>query len=77
MNLVGETLKVVGSSDPTKAGLTGRVLLETSKTLVIDAGGRNVRVEKSGAAFLVVGTGKVVAGSGIAGRLEDSWGRGP
>ena len=75
MNVIGETLTVLTSADPTKAGLTGRVLLETLNTLVIDTGGRNLRVEKAGAAFMLVNSGKVLTGSDIAGRLQDRWGR--
>jgi len=75
VNVIGETLTVLTSADPTKAGLTGRVLLETLNTLVIDTGGRNLRVEKAGAAFMLVNSGKVLTGSDIAGRLQDRWGR--
>jgi len=76
MNVVGERLKVLSSSDHTKTGRTGRVLLETEKTLVMDSAGRTIRVEKSGSAFLLLDSGKVVTGSDIAGRLEDRWGKG-
>ncbi len=75
MNVIGESLTVLSSADPTKAGVTGRVLLETLNTLVIDSGGRTLRVEKAGAAFMLVDSGKVVTGSDIAGRLQDRWGR--
>jgi len=73
--VIGESLTVVSSADPTKAGVTGRVLLETLNTLVIDSGGRTLRIEKAGAAFMFVDSGKVVTGSDIAGRLQDRWGR--
>ena len=75
MNVIGETLTVLTSADPTKAGITGRVLLETLNTLVIDSGGRTLRVEKAGSAFMLVESGKVLTGSDIAGRLQDRWGR--
>jgi len=75
MNVIGKTMTVLSSADPTKAGVTGRVLLETLNTLVIDSGGRTLRVEKAGAAFMLVDSGKVVTGSDIAGRLQDRWGR--
>ena len=77
MNVVGERLKVLTSTDPTKEGRVGRVLLERAKTLVIDSAGRSIRIEKSGSAFLLLGSGKVLTGSDIAGRLEDRWGRRP
>ena len=75
MNLIGERVKVLTSPDPSKEGRAGRVLLETAKTLLIDTGGRTIRLEKSGGAFLLLDSGKVLTGSDIDGRLEDRWGR--
>jgi RNase P/RNase MRP subunit p29 len=75
MNLIGERIRVLSSTDPTKTGRTGRVLLETAKTLVIDSGVRTLRIEKSGSAILVIDSGEVLTGSDMAGRLEDRWGR--
>ena len=75
MNVIGERLTVLTSPDPTKTGKTGRVVLETANTVVIDSSGRTLRVEKSGTTFLLLDSGKVVTGSDIAGRLEDRWGR--
>ena len=75
MNVIGERVSVLTSSDPTKVGRTGRVLLESARMLVIDSAGREVRVEKAGSAFLVLDSGRVVTGSEIVGRLEDRWGR--
>ena len=71
MNIIGEKVTVVTSSDPTKSGRSGMVLLDTANTLLLDEGGRTFRVEKAGAAFLLMGSGKVVTGSDIAGRLQD------
>jgi RNase P/RNase MRP subunit p29 len=75
MNVIGETLTVLTSPDPTKTGVTGRVLLETLNTLLIESGGRTLRVEKAGSAFMLLDTRKVVTGSDMAGRLQDRWGR--
>jgi RNase P/RNase MRP subunit p29 len=75
VNVVGEVLAVLTSSDPTKAGRSGRVLLDTANTLLLDEGGRVLRVEKAGAAFMIVGSGKILTGSDIAGRLQDRIGR--
>lgn len=75
MNVIGERLTVLTSPDPTKTGRTGRVVLETANTIVIDSGGRSLRVEKAGTAFLLLDSRKVLTGSDIAGRLEDRWGR--
>lgn len=75
MNVIGARLKVLTSSDRSKVGRSGRVLLETANMLVIDSEGRTIRVEKSGAAFQLIDTGVVLTGSDLAGRLEDRWGR--
>jgi RNase P/RNase MRP subunit p29 len=75
VNLIGGTLKVLASSDPSKVGRSGKVLLETANTLIIASRGDSIVVEKNGAAFLL-GTGRMVSGTEIAGRLEDRLGRG-
>lgn len=75
MNVIGERVTVLTSPDPTKTGVTGRVVLDTANTLLIDSGVRTLRVEKSGSAFLLLDSGKVVTGPDIAGRLQDRWGR--
>jgi RNase P/RNase MRP subunit p29 len=75
VNVIGEKLKVLTSSDPTKSGRSGEVLLDTANTLLLEEGGRTLRVEKAGAAFLIMGSGKIVTGSDIAGRLQDRVGR--
>ena len=75
MNVVGEMLTILTSRDPTKAGRRGIVILDTSNTLLLDEGGRPFRVEKAGAAFMIAGSGKVITGSDIAGRLQDRLGR--
>jgi len=75
VNVIGEELTVLTSSDPTKSGRSGRVLLDTANTLLLDEGGRTLRVEKAGAAFLISGSGKIITGSDVAGRLQDRIGR--
>ena len=75
MNVIGEKLTVLTSRDLTKSGRSGRVLLDTANTLLLDEGGRTFRVEKAGAAFLIMNSGVVVTGSDIAGRLQDRIGR--
>ena len=75
MNVIGERMKILSSSDPTKVGKSGRVLLESANTLMIETGGRPIRVEKKGSAFLLMDSGRVLVGSDIAGRLEDRWGK--
>ena len=75
MNVIGETLTVLTASDPTKAGRTGLVVLETANMLLLDSRGTKVMVEKAGSAFMLKGSKTVVVGSDIAGRLQDRLGR--
>lgn len=75
MNVIGERLTVLTSPDPTKTGMTGRVLLETLNTLLLDSAGRTLRVEKRGSAFMLMGSGEVLTGTDLAGRLQDRLGR--
>ena len=75
MNVIGQVLTVLTSSDPTKTGRSGRVQLDTANTLLLDEGGRTIQVEKAGAAFMIMASRKVVTGSDIAGRLQDRIGR--
>jgi RNase P/RNase MRP subunit p29 len=75
MNVIGEQLRVVGSSDPTKVGKAGKVLMETANTLLVDSNGKAVRLEKEGSTFLLA-SGEVVNGADLAGRMQDRLGRG-
>ncbi|MGP8125260.1 MAG: ribonuclease P protein subunit [Nitrososphaerales archaeon] len=74
MNVIGERLTILRSTDSSKEGRTGVVLLDTARTLVLDSNGRALRVEKSGNVFQICGSKRVVMGSDISGRLEDRWG---
>ena len=74
MNVVGERLTILSSTDPSKEGKAGVVLLDTAKTLVLDCNGRTLRVEKKGNVFRVSDSKKIITGSDISGRLEDRWG---
>ncbi len=75
MNVIGQTITILTSPDPTKTGRSGRVVMETANTLVLDSEGRTIRVEKSGNAFMLHGSRKVLTGPDLAGRLEDRLGR--
>ena len=75
MNVVGKTVKVLTSPDPSIVGKTGLVLLETANTILIESGGRNLRLPKSSASFMLTHSGVVFSGSEIAGRLQDRLGR--
>jgi len=71
MNIIGESVAVVDSSDPTLTGRKGEIVLETSKTLMLESAGKRIRLPKSGTVLQVVGTRKIIDGSDVAGRLED------
>ena len=75
MNVIGKTVKVLTSPDPSMVGRTGVVLLETANTLLIESGGRSLRLPKSRASFMLTRSGVVFSGSDIAGRLQDRLGR--
>jgi RNase P/RNase MRP subunit p29 len=75
MNVIGERVKVLSSTDPTKTGKSGRIVLETAKTLLLDCQGRTVMIEKRGTAFQLLGSGRVLTGSDVEGRLQDRWGK--
>ncbi|MDG6990111.1 MAG: ribonuclease P protein subunit [Nitrososphaerota archaeon] len=75
MNIIGENVKVLSSPDPTLIGRTGIVVLDTANTLTLSSFGRNFHIAKSGAALMMLGSGKIVTGLDIAGRLQDRLGR--
>jgi RNase P/RNase MRP subunit p29 len=74
MSLIGEEVTVISSTDPRTAGRAGRVVLETANTLLVESEGSRIRIEKRGASFML-GSGVVVAGSDIQGRLQDRLGK--
>jgi RNase P/RNase MRP subunit p29 len=76
MNVMGKQLTVITSPDPTKTGVSGLVVMETAKTVVMVAGDLRLRVEKQGAAFLLPGSKEVVLGDDLLGRPEERLGRG-
>jgi RNase P/RNase MRP subunit p29 len=75
VNVIGEKITVLTSPDPTKTGITGRVMMETLNTLLVESSGRTLQVEKAGAAFMLLNTGIVLTGLDLAGRLPDRLGR--
>ena len=75
MNLIGERVKVLSASDPTLAGMTGMVVLETANTLKLQTLEKNMRIPKLGSAFILLGSGKIVTGVDIVGRLQDRLGK--
>ncbi|QQG49379.1 MAG: ribonuclease P protein subunit [archaeon] len=75
MNVIGRAVSVARAEDPSKVGLAGTVVLETSKTLLLKSGDRKLMVEKKGSLFVLSGIEGPVEGSTIMGRLQDRWGR--
>ena len=73
MNIIGQSMTVIDSTDPTKKGKEGIVVLETAKMLHLESGGRILMVEKKGSIFRLSGTEELVDGVQLAGRLQDRW----
>ena len=74
MNVLGLNLIVLASTDHSKVGRTGTVVLDTSKTLILSSAGGPFRVEKAGNVFRDCDSKSVFSGADITGRLEDRWG---
>jgi RNase P/RNase MRP subunit p29 len=75
MNLIGQRVKILSSNDPTKIGRTGKVVLESERTFLVDSDGRTIRVEKLGSAFQIFENGRIIPGDDLAGRLQERLGR--
>jgi RNase P/RNase MRP subunit p29 len=69
MSLIGSKVVVQSCTDPTKLGLSGRIVLETANMLLLDTGDRRVMLEKKGT--VLVSGREVITGEEIRGRLED------
>lgn len=74
MSVIGEAVKVVAASDPSKVGVEGVAVLETANMVLIRQEGRNLAIEKAGSVLVVQRTGVEVEGSRLAGRPEDRLG---
>ena len=71
MNLIGKRITVVRASDPTKNGIRGRIVMETSKTFLLDSDNGRLRLEKLGSMMVVSPGNEAVAGDELLGRPED------
>ena len=71
MSLIGEVVTVVESSDPSKKGRRGAVVLETANTLRLQDGPKRLTIEKKGTVLAVEGSEKLASEVDFAGRLED------
>ena len=71
MNLIGRRVRILNATDPTHVGISGEVVLETSKTLVLYSNGSCLTTQKAGMVAQLVGGLEVIRGEEILGRLED------
>jgi RNase P/RNase MRP subunit p29 len=71
MNVIGRFVTVVDSSDPTVAGRSGEIVLETAKTLLLSRSGENFTIQKKGTVLILAGSNNIVTGDDVMGRLED------
>lgn len=76
MHLLGKTVAVVRSSDPTIVGLRGTLALESMHMITITTPDRSVRVSKTGTVLQVEKTGVLVSADDMRGRIEDRLSRG-
>lgn len=75
MNVINERIRVLTATDPTLVGLTGRVLLDTANTFLLESMGKTTRIAKSGIAFQLLDSGKVLTGADVSGKLQERLGR--
>jgi RNase P/RNase MRP subunit p29 len=68
MNIIGKKIKIIDSSDTTKIGLEGEVILETARMLLIKSSKGKKFVEKR--KTLLVVQDQVISGDKLEGRLE-------
>jgi RNase P/RNase MRP subunit p29 len=71
MNVIGRLVTVVDASDPTIAGRSGEVILETAKTLLLSKKGEDFTIQKKGTVLILADSNEIVTGDDIMGRLED------
>ena len=71
MNFIGRKVKILVATDPTQVGLSGELVLERSKTLLLESHGRRLTIQKSGTVIEFAGKGGVIRGDDILGRVEE------
>ena len=77
MNFIGRKVKILVATDPTQVGLSGELVLERSKTLLLESHGRRLTIQKSGTVIELAGGGEIITGEEILGRLEERIARAP
>ncbi|TLY17674.1 MAG: ribonuclease P protein subunit [Thaumarchaeota archaeon] len=73
MSLIGRRVKILVATDPNQVGLSGELVLERSKTLLLESHGRRLTIQKLGTVIELAGTGRgeVIRGDDILGRVEE------
>ena len=77
MNFIGRKVKILVATDPNQVGLSGELVLERSKTLLLESHGRRLTIQKSGTVIELAGGGEIITGEEILGRLEERIARAP
>ena len=71
MNLIGRRVKILVATDPTQVGLSGELVLERSKTLLLESHGRRLTIQKLGTVIELAERGDIIRGDEILGRVEE------
>jgi len=71
VNLIGRTVKILVATDPTQVGLSGELVLERSKTLLLESHGRRLTIQKLGTVIELGARGEVIRGDDVLGRVEE------
>jgi len=77
VNFIGRKVKILVATDPNQVGLSGELVLERSKTLLLESHGRRLTIQKSGTVIELAGGGEIITGEEILGRLEERIARAP
>jgi RNase P/RNase MRP subunit p29 len=71
VNLIGRRVKILVATDPTQVGLSGELVLERSKTLLLESHGRRLTIQKLGTVIELAESGDIIRGDEILGRVEE------
>jgi len=71
VNLIGRRVKILVATDPTQVGLSGELVLERSKTLLLESHGRRLTIQKLGTVIELAERGDIIRGDEILGRVEE------
>jgi RNase P/RNase MRP subunit p29 len=71
VNLIGRRVKILVATDPTQVGLSGELVLDSSKTLLLESHGRRLTIQKLGTVIELAERGEVIRGDDILGRVEE------